>query len=545
MAVITASPSNFMKLLDLQQKSLEHVETIRMLVESGRSKIDEKQLKVLEKMSKSDDEMLVIAKETKEIQKTQAEMSKQAAKLAASVAKMADSVQEFKTVGERFKEGLGKLTKPFSSLSNVKQAALRRVNIGGIANKALAREQFVQQQKKLGNTKSDKELREDFEKRNLAVKQLKANEAEISSVMKDTNLSEEQLGKTEYGKGLLNKRIEASKTFASTDIRTKLADDEGDSEAAIEQAKVSEENLEVQKDQQKSLERIESYLKPSDVRPSADKSSEGGGLLGGLTKGLKVVGPAISKFGGSAGKGILVFFKGLGQGLAALASPVTLLGLSAFTLAMIGVGKALEVAAPAFEAIAPVLMKVAEVIGTVFVTALENIPATLKAVGDVITSVGGGIAAVITAIADSIVKVVDAVRKLFGIGSDNSAAEKANANITSNVGTAVKNMVAANDSAGQGPTASGYDKNGNYVGTPSDTPAMIMRKQRNRAEAAGLVEESRRVEAAKGNYATGGGNTVVAPVTTNNTQVAQNVFKMPTRNNDTSYGRYMRYLNDY
>lgn len=543
MAVITASPSNFMKLLELQQKSLDHVETIRNFIEVGRNdKLDEKQLKMLEKISKTEDEMIVVAKDTREIQRSQVESAKKMAEQAAAIASVAESVETFRSMGDRFKDSMERITKPFSTMSSFRESLLKKVNFGGVANKAIAKEQFIQEQRKLGSTKSDKELREDFEVRNVAAKDIKKNEAEIEKFRKQTGLSEAQLGKTQYGRGLLAKREQLTAKFAPTDLKTKFAGDGGDSESAIEQAKMAEENLEVQKDQQKSLERIESYLKPADAKPTADKSSEGGGFLGGLAKGLKVLGPVLSKFGGQVGKGIMLFFEGLGKGLAALASPVTLLGLGAFTLAMMGVGKALEMAAPAFEAIAPVLIKVAEVIGTVFVTALENIPATLKAVGDVITSVGGGIATVITAIADSIVKVVDAVRRLFGIGSDNSAAEKAKANITSNVGTAVKNMAASSGSAEQGPTATGYDKNGNYVGKPTDTPAMIMRKQRNRTEAAGLVEESRAVEAAKGNNGAGGGNTVVAPVQNNTQQVRNTVVKLPTRNNDGTYLKYNRYL---
>ena len=519
MAVITASPSNFIKLLDLQQKSLEHVQTIRTLIESGRTQLDEKQLKTLEKISKNDDEMLVVAKQNREFQQAQLKLS------ADAIAGIASSMKTFSSRFERWGEGfrkLGKLRDP----SELKQSILKRVNIGGIANKAIAREQFVQAQKRLGSEKSDKELRQDFEKRNTAAKQLNQANSEIEAFKQQTGRSEDQIKNTPYGSQLIAKRDAALK-------------DIGDTEAGIEQQKMAEENLEVQKEQGKSLERIESYLKPSESRSSADKSSEGTGMLGGLAKGLKVLGPALTKFGGAAGKGILLFFRGLGAGLAALASPVTLLGLGAFTIAMMGVGKALEMAAPAFEAIAPVLMKVAEVIGTVFVTALENIPATLKAVGDVITAVGGGIATVITAIADSIVKVVDAVRRLFGIGSDNNAAEKAKANVTANVGKAVKNMAAANDSTLQGPTESGYDKNGNYVGKPTDTPAMIIRKQRNRTEAAGLVEQSKANAAAAMQRSNGSGNTVVAPVTNNSQQIKNVVVKLPTRNQDSSYSRYL------
>ena len=88
--------------------------------------------------------------------------------------------------------------------------------------------------------------------------------------------------------------------------------------------------------------------------------------------------------GPGAGSGVKSFLTGLGQGLAALgkalANGQVLLGLGALTLAIIGVGFALKLAAPGIEAF-----------------------------GTVVTAAFGGLATLITAVADGFVKILGAV----------------------------------------------------------------------------------------------------------------------------------------
>jgi hypothetical protein len=149
-----------------------------------------------------------------------------------------------------------------------------------------------------------------------------------------------------------------------------------------------------------------------------DKGSDsgGGGILGGIGAGLKALGGGIKALGTGAGKGIQAFLRGLASGVSALANPVALLGLGAFTLAMMGLGKALEMAAPAIEAFAPVLMKVADVIGNVFMAAIKAIPDVIGAIGDVIVGVIGAISDAITGTLDA---VVTSVERLGAVSGDN------------------------------------------------------------------------------------------------------------------------------
>lgn len=121
---------------------------------------------------------------------------------------------------------------------------------------------------------------------------------------------------------------------------------------------------------------------------------------------LKDLGKGIAAFGQGAGKGITAFLKGMAMGVKAFANPQVALGLGVITLAFIGLGYALELAAPAFKEIAPVLIKVADVVGNVLMKALEQagpiITSIFNGIGTVISSIGTSIATVITSIATSI-----------------------------------------------------------------------------------------------------------------------------------------------
>jgi hypothetical protein len=132
-----------------------------------------------------------------------------------------------------------------------------------------------------------------------------------------------------------------------------------------------------------------------------DKLKDLGAGIGGF---LKSVGEGV----GQAIKGVMM---GLGQGVVALgqslAAPTPLgpagIAVAAFFVALAG---ALWLAEPAFKALAPVMIKIAEVIGNVLVEALKQagpiITSIFNGIGNVISSIGNAIATVITAIANSL-----------------------------------------------------------------------------------------------------------------------------------------------
>lgn len=343
------------------------------------------------------------AEATERLNRVRAEESK-------AIANLAQGMQTFKTIGERFadmKKGLGEKL----SLRGMMKA----VNVGGIFNKSIAREDFIKQQKAIDPTKSRKELTENFKGAQTASKNIKRNEAELEEFKKTTGLSDADVAKTAKGKELLSKRENLASEYSKFDVRSQFSKQGGEEKtptaafaSAGEQQEAANEQLKVQGAQADLLTKIEENTRPggTPTTKAAAGGESGGmggaGILGGIGAGLAALGKGLKALGSGAGRGIQVFLRGLASGLAALANPLVLVGLAAATLAIMGIGKALQMAAPFMEALAPVLIKVADVIQNVFVAAIEKIPEVIKGVGDVIMGV-------ISAISDSIIAIIDAV----------------------------------------------------------------------------------------------------------------------------------------
>jgi hypothetical protein len=416
MAVITASPKNFVRLIELQETANENLFTMRKLMETAQltqiatlvetKKIDEDG----DRQEKIDADTLEIDKQLLSTQKEMLANMKEQAKVRAeeaeALATMAEGMKTFKTIGER----IGDLKKGFTEKFSM-SGIMKSLNVGGVLNKSIAREDFIKQQKAIDPTKSRSELAESFKGAQRASKDIKKNEAELAEFKKTTGLSDAELGKTAKGKELLAKRESLTSEYSKFDLRSQFVK-QGDAEqtptaafaSAGQQQEMANEQLKVQGAQSDLLAKIEENTRPGGTPTTKAESGEsgGGGLLGGIGLGMKSLGSGIQGLMSGAGKGIAAFLRGLASGLAALANPATLVGLGAITLAIMGIGKALKMAAPFMEAFAPVLMKVVETIQTVFVAAIEKIPETIRAIGEVIMGVIG-------AISDSIVAVIDAI----------------------------------------------------------------------------------------------------------------------------------------
>ena len=139
----------------------------------------------------------------------------------------------------------------------------------------------------------------------------------------------------------------------------------------------------------------------------------GGGMLAKRGAGLGALGKGIGLLLKFAGKGLMIFLQSFARGIMSFANPLVIGGLAVFTLGMIGLGAALRLAAPAFAAIAPVLIKVADVIGNVLMTAIKEVPAILREIGGVITAVGTQIRGIIDSIGTSLRKIGSAVKEVL------------------------------------------------------------------------------------------------------------------------------------
>ena len=148
-----------------------------------------------------------------------------------------------------------------------------------------------------------------------------------------------------------------------------------------------------------------------------EKAMTFGEKLKDLGKGL---GGFIKEIGTGVGQAIKGVLQGLGQGLVSLATGIV--ALTPGIPVILAIGAALWMAAPAFEAIAPVLVKVAEVIGNVLVKALEVagpiIEKIFNGIGYVIEKIGNAISGIINTITDSISKLsgLDPLRMLAVAG---------------------------------------------------------------------------------------------------------------------------------
>ena len=514
------------------------------------------------------------AEATEKLNRVRAEESK-------AIANLAQGMQTFKTIGERFadmKKGLGEKL----SLRGM----MKSVNVGGIFNKSIAREDFIKQQKAIDPTKTRKELTENFKGAQTASKNIKRNEAELEEFKKTTGLSDADVAKTAKGKELLSKRENLASEYSKFDVRSNLTKGEEEKTptaafaSAGEQQEAANEQLKVQGAQADLLTKIEENTRPGGKATAAAASSDsggGGGILGGIGAGLAALGKGLQALGSGAGRGIQVFLRGLAIGLASLANPATLIGLGAITLAIMGIGKALEMAAPFMEAFAPVLMKVVETIQTVFVAAIEKIPETIKAIGEVIMGVIGAISDSIVAIIDAVTSSIERLAAIDGsnllqvgaglgavaLGMAAFGAGSAIAGVGNLVGgllgavtpggSAVDQIMKLGESgpniekAGIGveKLASGLrafsaidtDKIKAIAALPTDKIAAMGAAM----GAAGLVNsKSAENRAAEGQSGGGGGNTSVVAPTINNTTRQTQLIKPPVRNQESSLSSWQR-----
>lgn len=132
--------------------------------------------------------------------------------------------------------------------------------------------------------------------------------------------------------------------------------------------------------------------------------------------GLKTASAQMPAILGNLGKAIGSFFSGMTAGLTtfaqAMAAPTPLFGLPVGLIVVgmaMGLAKAFSIAGPGIEALTPLLLGLAEIIGGTFVKVLQEVAPIITAIFDgiakVITAVGDAISTVMTSVADSLVKI--------------------------------------------------------------------------------------------------------------------------------------------
>jgi hypothetical protein len=607
MAVITASPKNFSRLIELQETANQNLNSIKSILELSKTvqaaslvenvRIDDDG----DRLEKIEKETLDVNKENLKVQKEQLKIlreSESERKQAQEVIqKVMDGMKTFKSPLERVRDTMKSITGKFSG-ENIKKKLLESTNIMGVNNKSLERQKFITEQKALGSTDSSEQLRKKFEGAYSTKKESDKVEGQIQTLRDSTGgkFSDDELAKSsESNARLFGKKAALSEEYSQFDRGAQLK--LGDKAAMISPAaqavaqsptaafasagetqEAEIENARLMDAQTTLLTKIEENTRTGAAPASGGQAAEGGGgLLGGLGKGLKSLGTGI-------GKGLGAILAGIGKGLFQLAAGLVALTpaipvMGVLTVAALGLGAALRLAAPAIEAFAPVLMKIAEVVGTVFVAAIEKIPEIIKSVGDAIMGVIG-------AISDSIIGIIDAVTgsierladidggALFQVAGGLLALSGAmvafgGAQALAGLGSLVGNLLTLGSDSpveqlikigdrGEGiqQAATGMEKIGSAMGAfgkidkksmeaINDFPwlkatAFVAAGGSMQVDGVSVSNASKQnadAEAAASRQS--GGNTAVvnAPVTTNNN--TSQIIKSPVRNQESSMSRYL------
>lgn len=331
MAIITASPKNLQRLIELQEMSNEHLATMRNVLETSRliemeqllqaKRDDEGNIKLekgTEKQLDTSKEILKVNKEQLKAQVEAAENAKQLKEQLEAVEKVADAVKGFKSIGERFKDFGSNIMSKFT-LGNMKKSMLQSVNVGGVLDKKLARDEFIKSRKDSGDTRSNQELAESFDQRNSAKVELDKNEKILASArLAHPGKSDEEIRKvvtpdSKYGQAFAQKdklltefaKHDAINSGENPEVKPipveikkdtaiptnpEQNDDFNDSETEMENARARDEQTDL-------LKKIEENTggKPGEIKPVA--SEEVGGKTGGILSGI---GSGLSKLGDAA-----------------------------------------------------------------------------------------------------------------------------------------------------------------------------------------------------------------------------------------------------
>jgi len=286
-----------------------------ILLEQSRALEQNKTTTVKEIASKAsilDEKLLRSNIEMLKLRKDQIEFDE---KSLAAIKDLTDGIQEIRGPIARMVDGIKGFVKPFGDfIKNPGRGLMKAFNFGGLFNKSIAKSEFVEQQKRLGSTKSNEELALDFGANYDARRNLSKTNKELQ-YFKDAGMNEEQIARTEQGSKLLASRDEMLQVVGNTDIRARFATDQnfstiqpekvdsatGEEVGPAPSAEEKEQHLENvrQMDSQNDiLEKIEANTRasagggtPGNPQPAA---GGGGGLMGKIGEGIK-------GFGGMAG----------------------------------------------------------------------------------------------------------------------------------------------------------------------------------------------------------------------------------------------------
>jgi len=190
----------FAKLLEIQQTALGELTSIKTLLdlskEVKRAETPTTPAAAPVDYVKIQQEMLKVAKDqlksSRRSWKLQEDFQKEWDKEAKNIAEMAKGMKTFKTLGEKMADKKEGLKEKFGSASGLKKTMLGALNVGGVFNKTLERDKFVEQQRALGSTASTKDLKKDYEGAAKASKATKKTEDAIAKHKATAKIDDEE-----------------------------------------------------------------------------------------------------------------------------------------------------------------------------------------------------------------------------------------------------------------------------------------------------------------------------------------------------------------
>lgn len=437
------------QILEKQSTSLEKVEKLLAmdrLIQLSQAAL---QLKTDQDMRKDDklnlDKLDSIAKTLKEMNNTLSKSEKHLAKQVTDVIlDKASKLKRVESVSDVL-QGRKQNFKDFFTLSGfADKTGIAKRGSGGLirtfldereaANEYAENKLLVNKNTFVPGSKAEKQQRanakREFKTTQKLLKAQDENEAKIQR-LRDSGFTDKQIESS----GLLGRRDAIAESLKKTDSRFKATAKEAEksvekdgislSKAPVDKSTPmsSENEIEAQRLRERQVELLEKIEEnTAALKPATAKEKEGnaegggGGFLSGLLGGVGKLGGALAKLGRGIGRGLQGMLIGLGRGFAALANPATIIGMGAFSIAAIGIGKALELAAPAIAAFAPIVASVADVIKTVFVEGIKALPEIIGKIGDVVMGIVSTISDGIRGVIDTVVTSVERLAKVDGAG---------------------------------------------------------------------------------------------------------------------------------
>ena len=374
-----ANAEGFSQILAVQSATLGELTSIKQLMELSNKVQSATAAKMGGGMasdtvilSKIRDTLAEQLKTTRKMQKSDEDFQKEWDKEAKAITEIAKGMTTFKTLGEKIKDKKEDL-KQSLSVSNVKQKVMGALNVGGVFNKSIEREKFIEKQKALGNPGTREQLKKDYEGAHNAAKEIKKNEAAIEKFKAVTGHSEDEMRKSEAGRALLDKRQAHADEYAKYDYATDVKSPTpvnralvsnlqsnvaglkppSATAAAADKGKSEETELEnnrMMSSQTDLLEKIEENTRGDSSSQKAKAASGGGeggglGILGGLGKGLEAIGKGVGAIGKGVGEAIKGLLTGIADGIAAFGKTDVLKGAASMVVlagALWITGKALQ-----------------------------------------------------------------------------------------------------------------------------------------------------------------------------------------------------------